>query len=342
MSTSIKFLRVEAGRQSAFGTAVTPTLKLPFTGEYADEQTEHTAEWDQGTWTPTEIVEKTSDFATFKLSGAMFFELLPIFFSAGFDALTPSGDGPYTYDDELNPAAVGTPIPYTFFFGGKENLGGTGPAIRIRDGYLRQMVLSFNMNSKDLTVQSDWFGASIDDNSGAGFAFQGLSLPSSLGMMKGLLGALEIQDATTTGGDFATMTAFDCALLDWRLTIDTGLRPAWAADQNDLAYCGYYHEAPMVSFAPTIRTTSTNYALLKTKANARTYQELMLTLNGASSRQAKLQMTGRWLPNFVAHGRGTNEVVMQPTFQCARPYTQVTTPHFFGWELDTQLEHPAA
>lgn len=339
MSTSIKFLKAEAGKQSAFGTAATPDFKLPFMGEYSDEQTEHVAEWDNGTWTPLEIVEQTSDFAKFKLSGAMFFELLPVFLSAGFADLTPGGADPYTYDAELNPAAVGAPSPYTFLFGGNEAIGGTGPAIKIQDGYLQSMTLAFNINSKELTVQSEWFGASVNDNSGAGFAFQGAALPTPLGMMKGLLGALDIQDATTTGGDFATMTAFDCALLDWSLKIDTGLRPAWSADQNDTVYCGYYHEAPAITFTPTVRTNSTNYALIKTKADARTYQEQMLTLNGASSRQVKWQMTGRWLPNFMAHGRANNEVVMQPTFQCATPYTQVTTPHLFGWELDTKWSH---
>lgn len=339
MSTSLKFLKAEAGKQAVFGTAVVPDFKLPFTGEYSDEQTEHMAEWDAGYWTPTEIVEKTSDYATFNLNGAMWFELLPVFFSAGFADLTPTGAGPYVYDYELNPAAVGAPSPYTFYFGGNENLGATGPAVRIRDGYLRSMTLAFNINSKELTVQSEWFGASIDDNSGAGFAFAGAALPTPLGMMKGLLGVLEIQDAATTGSDFTTMTAFDCSLLDWTLTIDTGLRPQWAAEENALTYCGFYHEAPVITFAPTLRTNSTNYALVKAKANARTYQELQLTLNGASSRQLKLQLTGRWLANFSAHTRGSGEVVMSPTFQAATPYTQVTTPHFAGWELDTLWSH---
>jgi hypothetical protein len=339
MSTSVKFLKAEAAKQSVFGTAVTPDFKLPFEGEYMDAQTEHSAAWDSGFWTPTTIVEKTSDYATFKLNGAMFFELLPVFLSAGFADLSPGGAGPYTYDHEINPAAVGAPSPYTFFFGGNEAIGGTGPAIRIRDGYMQKMTLAFNMNSKEVTVQSEWFGASVDDNSGAGRAFIGAALPTPLGMMKGLLSVLEIQDAATTGSDFATMTAFDCSILDWALTIDTGIRPQWAAEENALTYCGFYHEAPSITFAPVIRTNATNYALVKAKANARTYQEIMLTMNGASARQVKWQMTGRWLPGFVAHGRSGNEVTMSPTFQVETPHTQVTTPHYFGWELDTLWSH---
>lgn len=339
MSTSQKFLKAEAGKQSVFGTAVSPDFKLPFTGEYADAQTDHSAEWDAGFWTPTEIVEKTSDYATFKLSGAMFFELLPVFLSAGFADLSPSGSDPYTYDYELTPTAVGAPSPYTFLFGGNEAIGGTGPAIKIQDGYLQKFVLSFNLNSKEVTIQSDWFGQAVNDNSGAGFAFIGSALPTPLGMMKGLLGALNIQDAATTGSDFTTMSAFACSLLDWTLTVDTGLRPQWAADNNALTYCGFYHEAPSITFTPTLRTTSANYALVKAKANARTFQEVELVLNGASSRQVKWQMTGRWLPNFGAHDRANGEVVMKPTFQAATPYTQVTTPHLFGWELDTKWSH---
>lgn len=338
MSTSVKFLKAEAGKQSVFGTPVTPTFKLPFAGEYMDDQTEHNAEWDAGFWTPTSIVEKTSDYASFKLNGAMFFELLPVFFNAGFSNLTPVGAGPlYAYDYEINPAAVGAPSPYTFYFGGNENIGATGPAVRISDAYLSKMTLAFSLNSKELTIQSEWFGKSVDDNAGAGRAFIGSAVPGPLGMMKGLLSTLEIQDAATTGSDFTTMTAFECSILDWTLTIDTGLRAKWGAENNALTYCGYYHEAPVATFAPVIRTTSANYALVKAKANARTYQELLLTLNGASSRQLKLMMTGRWLANFSAHGRTNNEVTMSPTFQVETPYTMVTTPHWLGWELDTLL-----
>ncbi|MFA6168301.1 MAG: hypothetical protein WC700_16890 [Gemmatimonadaceae bacterium] len=339
MSTSVKFLKAEAGKQTAFGTPAAPTFKLPFVGEYADAQEEHVAEWDAGYWTPTAIVEKTADMATISLSGAMFFELLPVFLSAGFADLSPGGAGPYAYDYEIDPAAVGAPSPYTFLLGGNEALGATGPAVKIQDAYLRTMSLSFSISNRQVTAQSEWFGLSVNDNGAAGFAFIGAALPTTPGMMKGLLSALEIQDAATTGSDFTTMTAFDCSLLDWTLSIDTGLRPKWAADENALTYCGYYHEAPVVTFTPTIRTNSVNYALVKAKANARTHQELLLTMNGAASRQVKWMMTGRWLPGFTAHGRANNEVVMQPTFQCETPYTQVTTPHFFGWELDTLWSH---
>lgn len=341
MSTSIKFLRAEGGKQSVFGTAVAPDFKMPFEGAYTDEQTEHSATWDSGFWTPTTIVEKTSDYAGLTFNGAMFFELLPVFLSAGFDDLDPTGVGPFAYDYELTPAAVGAPSPYTFYLGGNENIGGTGPAVRIQDAYLRSMTLAFSIGSKELTVQSQWFGKSVDDNAGAGRAFIGAALPTPLGMMKGLLSTLEIQDAATTGSDFTTMTAFDCSLLDWQLVINTGLMPMWAAEENALTYCGFRHEAPSITFAPTLRTNSTNYGLVKAKANARTYQELMLTMNGASSRQVKWMMTGRWLPNFIAHERNNNEVVMSPTFQLETPHTQVTTPHWFGWELDTAWSHGA-
>lgn len=338
MSTSTKFLKGEAGKQSVFGTPVSPTFKLPFTGEYADAQEDHSAEYDSGAWTPITIVGKVSDHATFTLNGTAFFELLPLFLNAGFGDITPSGEGPYVYDDELDPSAVGAPIPYTFFFGGNEAIGGTGPAVRIADAYCQSFSLAWSMSAKQIALQSTWFGRSVDDNSGAGFAFIGSGLPAGIEMMKGLLASLNIQDAASTGSDFTTMTAFDCALLDWTLAVNTGLQPMWSGDKNALTYCGYYHQAPVTTFTAALRTTSANYALVAAKAKARTYQELELTLNGAGSRQLKAQLTGRWLPSVTAHGRSGNEVVMNGVFQAETPHTQVTTPHYLSWELDTLLE----
>lgn len=337
MSTSVKFLKAEAGKQAEFGTPVAPTFRLPFEGEYQDAQEDHVAQYDSGVWTPQEIAGKVADHATFTLKGTAFFELLPIFWNAGYNDITPSGTGPYAYDDALDPAAEGAPIPYTFYFGGGEDIGGTGPAIRIADAYCQSFSLAFGIGAKQIALQSTWFGKSVDDNAGAGFDFIGSNLPGSLEMMKGLLGELNVQDAAATGGDFATMTAFECSLLDWTLTVNTGIRPKWAADNNALTYCGYYYEAPAVTLAAAIRTTSANYANVAAKAKARTYQELELILNGSSARQLRAQLTGRWLPNVTAHGRSGNEVVMNAVFQAGTPYTQTTTPHYFGWELDTRL-----
>lgn len=343
MSTSTKFLRAEAGRQPAFGTPATPDFKLPFVGEYEDLQEEHEAEWDQGTWTPTTIVEQVASFARVTLNGAMFFELLPVLLSAGFGAISPTdNETHFTYDDEVDPSAVGSPVPYTFLLGGDEDLGGTGPAVRVQDTFLESFTLAGNLNSKEVSLQSTWFGLQVDDNSGAGFAFQGAALPSNLGMMKTLLGGLQYQDASTTGGDFTTMTSFSGVLLDWSLTVNTGLAPLWAADENQLTYAGVRHNEPSVEFTPVIRTNSTTYAAVKGKANSRTFQELLLNLAGGDQRDCKWLMTGRWLPNFVAHGRAGDEVVMQPTFRCSTPHTQTTTPHWFGWELDTEWEHPSS
>jgi hypothetical protein len=90
-----------------------------------------------------------------------------------------------------------------------------------------------------------------------------------------------------------------------------------------------------VEFAASYRTTATNYALIKAKADARTYQELMFTLTGNNSAQWINKITGRFLANFTAHSRANDEVVMSPTFRAGTPHAQTTTPHFYGWELDT-------
>lgn len=339
MSTTTKFLAGFAGKQTVFGTAVAATFKLPFMGEYEDAQEEHSAEYDSGFWTPVTIVEQVAQHARFTLNGAGFFELLPVLLNAGHDHITVSGVGPFVFDDAVAPSAVGVPRPYTFFFGGNEALGGTGPMVRIRDGHLESFQLAGNINTKEVALSSQWFGALVDSNSNAGFTKPSSALPSPLGMMKTLLATLEVQDATTTGGDFLTMTATDKALLDWTFACDFGLRPQWSADENLLTYSGVRHVMPVATFAAAIRTTATNYALVKAKADARTFQELMLTLNGANSEQLKLKMTGRWLPGVTAHSRVNDEVVMNGTFQVETNYLQVTTPHWLSWELDTNWTH---
>lgn len=340
MSTVIGFLKAECGKQSGFGSVATMDVELPFQGSYMDDQEEHSAEYDAGVWTQVEIVQKISDFATFTLNGVCFFETLPIFLNAGFSGLTPGGVGPYDYDYALNPATLGTPLPYTFYFGGGEDIGGTGPAIRIQDAYLESLTLSSNINSKIVELQSSWFGRGVNDNSGAGYAFTSPGLPPNLSMLRGLNNLLSVKDAGTTGGSFATMTDFSGALLDWTLTINTGLRPKWVGDNNTgTSYAGILQDKPTVEFAPMIRTTAANVALVQAKATDRTYQELQLANVGLSSRLCNWQLTGRWLPNFNTHDRNNDEVVMSPTFVARTPHTQTTTPHMFGWELDTQWEH---
>lgn len=342
MSTSINFLKSEAGKQALFGTAVAPDFLMPFTGTYQDVGDFHEAPVDSGRWVPVTFIDRVSNFARFSFQGAAFFELLPVFLSAGFADLTPGGAGPYTYDHTLDLASPGAPSPYTFRFGGDEDIGGTGPAVQIQDSFCERVQLSGNANDRSVTLQSDWFGADVDDNSGAGYAFAGAALPAPLGMMRFPFSTLEYQDATTTGGDFLTMTAFACTLLDWTLNIRTGIAPKWAADANQLEYCGVRIDTPLVEFTATLRTDATSYANVMAKANADspTYQELQFTQVGAGSRQAIWQMTGRWLPLRSAHDRSNNEVVMNNAVFRASGYpSQTTTPHAFGWELDTLWSH---
>jgi len=335
-------MKAEAEIQAVFGTAVTPTFKLPFIGDYVDAQEDHQAEADYGFWTPVGLAAQVSTMATFTLNGTSFFEMLPIFLNAGHDEILSTGSDPYVYDDAVSVSAVGAPMGYTFLLGGNEAIGGTGPAIKIQDGYCQNMQLSFSQTARQVAITSNWFGLSINDNSGAGFAFIGSALPAAVGIMQGMRSVIEYQDATTTGGDFATMTEWDCAILAWTLNIDWGLRPKFAAEENALTFCGVRHVMPEITWQPVIRTNATTYAAVKGKADARTHQEVQLTINGDSSRQLIWQMTGRFLPNFVAHGRDSDEVVMAPTFRCETPHDQQTTPHYVSWDLDTKWSHNAA
>lgn len=341
MSTSEKFLKGQADKQAAFGTGVTPTFELPFTGDYVDAGDFHEAELDSGRLWPLSIIDRVSNHATFTLNGAAYFELLPMFFNAGLaDDAAPTGADPYTYVYAPDITTGGTPLPYTFVFGGGEDLGATGPAVKIIDGYCSQIVLNGNMNDRSVTMTSNWFGSSVDDNSGAGFDFTGsLAMPPNLNMLRFPYATLEYEDAGTTGGVFTTMTAFACTLMDWTLTINTGLMPQWAADANSLTMCGARIDTPSVEFQATLRTDATSYAAVMVKSKTPTYQELQFTLTGAASRSAKFQMTGRWLPVESAHRRSNGEVVMNATFRASGYPSQTTTPHAFGATIITKWSH---
>jgi len=343
MSTSVKFLKGQADKQAVFGTPVTPTFQLPFTGDYVDAGDFHEAELDAGRLWPLTIVNRVSDHATFTLNGTAFFELMPMFFNAGVaDDAAPTGSNPYTYTYAPSIDTGGVPLPYTAVFGGGENLGGTGPAVRIPDAYCSQIVLSGNLSSRDVSITSNWFGSKVDYNSFAGFAFTGgLSMPPNLNMMSFPYGTLEYQGSATTGNDFTTMTAFACKLMDWSLTINTGLSPQWAGDANSLSMCGAFIGVPSVEFAVTLRTDATTFGAVVVKANGTTpiYQEVKFTLTGADSRAAIFYMTGRWMPVPTAHARSNDEVVMNAVFRASGDPAQTTTPHAFSAEFVTKWSH---
>jgi hypothetical protein len=332
----LRWLRVQAGKQAEFGTAVAMDFALPVTFDYQQGDVEQVAEWDAGRWTGTEIVELTAEYATFTLRGALFFELLPVLFNAGFAAMTASGLGPYSYSGSGGPDAVGVPVPYTFRFGGDE--GAVGSMMQVQDAYCHALRLNFNLNDKIVRCESQWFGRRIDDNDGAGYAPTAVPLPTGLAMVNGLRSTVGLQDAGESGGAFDALAEFECSLIEWALDVDTGLRPTWAADQNGLTYCGVRHETPRATWLPHIRTTADNYAVTLTKAQARTFQEVQMTWVG-TDREVVVQMTGRWLGKLHAHSRSGGEVVMQPQFRVATPASQTTTPHWMSWAIEAGWEH---
>jgi hypothetical protein len=329
---SQRFLKSQIGLQTAFGTPITPTIEFPGVVEYEDGREHHVAEYDSGTWTPAAITALAQKYATLKATGTAFFEMLPVFLNSGFEDVAPSGADPYTHTYTVSPAAVAVPKPLTWVTGAVgENIGGTGPAVKLPDLYLQKLKLSGNINDKLCKIEAELFGTDVDDNSGAGFAFTAaLTYPATLEAMNALLGQINIQDATSTGGDFATMTAFACAVPDWTLNIDTGLQPLWCVCDNKVTFSGIRYELPAAEFEATIRTSATNYALVKGKSDARTYQELQVKINGSATRAATFNLTGRWTECKSAHARENNEVVMKAKFTAETPWTQTTTPHWFA------------
>ena len=126
------------------------------------------------------------------------------------------------------------------------------------------------------------------------------------------------------------MTDFECSILDWELTIDTGIEPAYCLTDETTTWSALKYTSPSVEFKPIVRTTTATYAAIKAKSDARTYQELQLLIAGAVSPGSSLtvNMTGLWDVVPTAHDDQDGEVVMKPTFRCQTPHLQTTTPHY--------------
>lgn len=322
---SEKFLKAQVGLQTAHGTAVTPTIQWPGMADAEDARTRYEAPYDAGTWTPTTIICDTAYQTSLTTSGLGFYEILPVYLSSGLADVAPSATYLHTYT--ISPAAVGAPMPLTWLIGAEgTNLGATGPAIKYKDMYLSELTLTGNMNDKTINHSGTWFGSTFDDNSGAGYAFESVGLPATLHSMRFLHGALNIQDASTTGGDFLTMTAFTCTLMDWSWKLTTGIEPRWCGDSASLSMAGIKHTTPAVTMDITARLSSTYYAVMVAKYTAATYQELQYIATDATD-TLTINMTGRWTA-MQALRRTDNEVTMQGTFTCQTPHTQTTTPHY--------------
>jgi hypothetical protein len=325
---STKFMKSQVGLQSAFGTAVAPTIQVPWRGTYEDKRQVHRSEWDAGTWTPTEIVAEVGSETAVTFEGTAFFEMLPVLLNSGWEDVTPSAT--YIHSYVVSPAAIATPKPLTALIGTVgTNLGATGPAVKLKDLYLKTLTLSANINDKAAMVKAEMFGTTYDDNSAAGYAFASVALPATMEVINALKGVLRYQDAgAVTGGDFLTMTDLECTLLDYELTIETGIEPAWCLTDETTTWAALKYTTPVVEFKPIIRTNSTTYAAIKAKADARTFQEVQLYIAGTSSRALTVNMTGLWDVIPTVHDDQDGEVVMKPTFICRTPHTQTTTPHY--------------
>lgn len=323
-----RFLKSEVGLQTAFGTAVPPTIQMPFTGVYECRNVWHEAPWDSGTWTPSTIRGKATTEAMATFSGSSIFELLPVFWNSGYEDVAPSAT--YIHAYVVNPAAVAVPKPLTGRFGAVgTNIGGTGPTMILKDLYLKSWKLTGNVTGdKIIKWDCELFGTGVDDNTGAGTAFVGSGLPATLEVMSALKGALNLDDAGTTGGVFTTMSALSASLLDWEINGTTGIEPAYSGDGNILTFGGIKYTTPVTTMRLTVRLSAANYALIHKKYLDGTYQELQYTVVGTASRSLDVKMTGLFTEAPTAHGRSNNEVTMDATFTAQHAHTQVTTPHY--------------
>lgn len=338
---SSKFNKAQVGLQTAIGTGLAATamaIQVPWKGMYEDRRQRHVAEYDAGTWTPTTIVADVGfeTFATFE--GTAFFQMMPVLFNSGFADVAPSATYLHTYT--VSPSAVGVPMPLTALFGTVGMTGEaaapfvTGPAVLLKDLFVKTVTLSANINDKIVMVKAELFGSTYDaGTANAGYAFDSVGLPATMEVINGLKGVIRYQDAgtgATGGGNFATMTDFECSILDWELTIDTGIEPAYCLTDETTTWSALKYTTPSVEFKPIVRTSSVTYAAIKAKSDAGTYQEVQLHLPGAVSPGSYLtvNMTGLWDVVPTAHDDQDGEVVMKPTFRCQTQHLQTTDPHY--------------
>lgn len=342
---SIKSMKSQVGLQTTHGTAVDPTMQVPHVVRYEDQRQIHLAEYDAGTWTPSTLPIEVATLTALNVEGQATFETLPVFLNSSITDDDATGADPYAYAYVYTPTAVHSvpPVGTTWLVGAVgTNIGGTGPAVKLKDVYFSNITLSGNINDKVVQLKATGFGTTIDDNSGAGFAFIAAAsapFPAAMEFINPLSGTLNIQDAdTATGGNFLTMTAFSCSMLDWEWSLDTGAQPLYCTDDSTTSFSGLRYQDPVCTFKPVIRTNSTNYALIKTKHAARTYQELQYILAGAATRALTINMTGRWTEVLTVHEEQDGELVIKPTFTCETPHTQVTTPHWLALALISKLD----
>lgn len=317
------------GLQTVHGTAVPPTLQWPGHADYQDARELREAPYDAGAWTPTTIVNETVQATSLTTTGDAFFETLPICLSSGLDDITPTATYQHLY--AVAPAGPATPKPCTWLVGAiGTNLGATGPCAKLKDLYLSSLALYGDPATKVVSHKATWFGTTYDDNSGAGYAAPSVTPPAALNPLLFLRATLTIRTAGTTGDVFTPMTAFQCALLNWRWRLTTGLRPKYCGDANATTMSGVLYAQPSASFTAYLRLSSASYALVRTAYAARTYQELLLTLDGDSTYACVIKMTGRWSKQPTPHARNGDEVTLLATFTCGPSYLQTTNPHYLA------------
>ena len=350
---TVNFLKVETGRQAAFGTAVDPTTHIPIEGRYSDDQEDHEAPWDAGTWIKGQISTKVNDFATFNHQGSGIYEMLPMYHFAGYRFKAPTADGDaFVYEDNIDVGLAGSPAAYTHRFGAADEpiADGGGPAIQVRNGFCQTYTLTGGITQKVPTLRADWFGHGVDDNEDAttgepkGYPFTSTGSIAKPGLMRSLGNIFQVKDATETGGVFTDMETTDCVIRNWALNVGFGTQPKWGADGGGPTYCGARYDDPVIELRLNARMNKDTWRYFRTKANKRTYQEVMFTVfDGADAaspdREFTIKMTGRWLNVPNPHDREDNEVVMQPVFRAQRYIAQATTPHLFGWKIKCLFEH---
>ena len=352
---TINFLKTEAGRQLDFDTRIDPQFQLPFVSNYTDAQEDHTAPWDSGTWIAGELSAKVNDAGTIQMTGSGWFQLMPMFFFAGYrfkpsSTVDVDGSNAFLYEDgvDLSGGVTADPTPYTFRSGAEGlPLAASGEdAIEMMRGICQTVTLSGGVGNPATQLQADWFVDGLNDNQRQGFPFLTNATPAPLTLMPALGNNFWTQDAPVDGSLFDDLSPTNCKIISWSLAINFGAQPQWGADGGRRGglpvYCGIRFDNPYVEWRPIIRTDEDTYQRIRVKYDDRTYQTLRWRMDGlgiGSRDFFEITMTGRWNACPQPHGRNNNEVSMQPVFRTNRFPGQNTNPHLFNWRMQHGYFH---
>lgn len=267
--------------------------------------------------TRTQLVKR---YTTFTANGGLTYSLLPLLYHASFDSLVLSSEQEIQYWSVPNATSLLT--PHVWHIGSSVlELNNSSSTIRLIDTHLQSMKLSANINSPMVALESSWFGNMDGDFSefvSSGDVENAQPLPTDMELVNGLQGSFYYETDLQDGVDpFASMTQFDCALLDWSMTIESGRNPGYSLDANKQGFCIVRKDPYKVTFDFTVRSKD---AVLARAAQEGKHVALKMDIFGSDDRNYIQKMYGTFtqIPNPLE--KGDTEIVQKFQFVTEVPW----------------------